>query len=113
MPKSNSSGTALATHSDVQGILGNLDPADIVAIMSLQPTIADIEEASVWLAGNADVSFRKATISPSSNFASSIPATSLNVTLVSVSTYTLACDLPMAIKPPTPCRSAMRRNKNI
>lgn len=55
MAKPNSSGTALATHSDVKGILGNLDPADIVAIMSLQPTVADIEEASVWLAGDADV----------------------------------------------------------
>jgi hypothetical protein len=55
MAKSNSGGTALATHSDVKGILGNLDPADIVAIMSLQPTVADIEEASMWLAGDADV----------------------------------------------------------
>ena len=55
MPKSNSSGTALATHDDAKGILGNIDPADMLAIMPLQPTIADIEEASVWLAGNADV----------------------------------------------------------
>ena len=55
MAKSNSGGTALATHGDVKGILGNLDAADVVAIMSLQPTIADIEEASVWLAGDADV----------------------------------------------------------
>ena len=55
MAKSNSGGAALATHSDVKGILGNLDAADMVAIMSLLPTIADIEEASVWLAGDADV----------------------------------------------------------
>jgi len=55
MAKSNSGGAALATHSDVKGILGNLDPADMVAIMSLQPTIADIEEVSVWLTGDADV----------------------------------------------------------
>ncbi len=55
MAKSNSGGAALATHSDVKGILGNLDSADMVAIMSLQPTIADIEEASVWLTGDADV----------------------------------------------------------
>lgn len=55
MAKPNSGGMALATHSDVKGILGNLDPADMVAIMSLQPTVADIEEASVWLAGDADV----------------------------------------------------------
>ncbi len=55
MAKSNSGGTALATHNDVKGILGDLDPADMLAIMSLRPTIADIEEASVWLEGDADV----------------------------------------------------------
>ena len=27
----------------------------MLAIMSLQPTIADIEEASMWLEGDADV----------------------------------------------------------
>jgi len=55
MPKPNSSGTALATHDDVQGILGNLDPAQMLAIISLRPTIADIEEASLWLEGDTDV----------------------------------------------------------
>jgi hypothetical protein len=55
MAKSDSGGTALATYSDVKGILGTLDPADMLAIMSLQPTIADIEEASMWLEGDADV----------------------------------------------------------
>jgi hypothetical protein len=55
MPKSNSGGKALATHDDVKGILGDIDPAEMLAILSLQPTIADIEEASVWLAGDADV----------------------------------------------------------
>ena len=29
--------------------------ADMLAIMSLRPTIADLEEASVWLEGDADV----------------------------------------------------------
>jgi hypothetical protein len=55
MPKSDSGGTALATHDDVTGVLGNLDPEQLLAIMSLRPTIADLEEASVWLAGDADV----------------------------------------------------------
>jgi hypothetical protein len=55
MPKPNSGGTALATHDDVKGILGNIDPAQMLAIMSLQPTVADIEEASVWLEGDPDV----------------------------------------------------------
>ena len=55
MPTSNSGGTAPATHDDVKGILGDLDPAEMLAIMSLRPTIADIEEAAMWLAGDADL----------------------------------------------------------
>lgn len=55
MPKPNSGGTALATHDDVTGILGNVDPEQVLAIMSLRPTIADIEEASMWLEGDTDV----------------------------------------------------------
>jgi hypothetical protein len=55
MPKPDSGGTALATHDDIQGVLGNLDPAQMLAIMSLRPTVADIEEASVWLQGDTDV----------------------------------------------------------
>ena len=55
MPKPNSGGTSLAKHDDVTGILGNLDPAQVLAIMSLRPTIADIEQASVWLEGDPDV----------------------------------------------------------
>jgi hypothetical protein len=55
MPRPNSGGTALATRDEVKGILGNIDPEQMLAIMTLQPTVADIEEASVWLAGDADV----------------------------------------------------------
>jgi len=55
MPRPNSGGTALATHDDIKGILGDIDPAEMLAIMSLRPTIADIEEASVWLDGDPDV----------------------------------------------------------
>jgi len=55
MPKPDSGGTALATHDDVTGILGNLDPEQVLAIMSLRPTIADLEEASMWLEGDTDV----------------------------------------------------------
>lgn len=55
MPKSNSGRTALATRDDIKGVLGDIDPAEMLAIMSLQPTIADIEEASVWLDGDPDV----------------------------------------------------------
>jgi len=55
MPRANSAGTAFATHDDVKGVLGDIDPAQMLAIMSLRPTIADIEEASVWLDGDPDV----------------------------------------------------------
>ena len=55
MPKSNSGGTALATRDDIKGVLGDIDPAEMLAIISLRPTIADIEEASVWLDGDPDV----------------------------------------------------------
>jgi hypothetical protein len=55
MPKPNSGGSALATHDDIRDTLGDVDPALILEIMSLRPTIADIEEASVLLAGDPDV----------------------------------------------------------
>ena len=55
MPKPNSGGTALSTGNDIKGVLGDIDPAEMLAIMSLRPTIADIEEASVWLEGDPDV----------------------------------------------------------
>lgn len=55
MPKSDSGGTMLATHDDVTGILGEIDPPQMVAIMALRPTIADIEQVSLWLGGDADI----------------------------------------------------------
>jgi hypothetical protein len=55
MPKPDSSAAALATRNDIKGILGDIDPAEMLAIMALKPTIADIEEASVWLDGDPDV----------------------------------------------------------
>jgi len=38
MPKLDSGGTAFATHHDVKAILGNIDPAQLLPIMSLKPT---------------------------------------------------------------------------
>ena len=55
MPKLDSGGTAIATHLDIKAILGDIDPAQLLAIMSLKPTIADIEQASLWLEGDTDV----------------------------------------------------------
>ena len=55
MPKPSSGGTALATKDDIRGVLGDIEPSDLLTIMSLRPTIADIEVASVWLEGDPDV----------------------------------------------------------
>jgi len=55
MPKLDSGGAAFATHDDIKHILGELDPSQMLAILSLQPTIADIELASLWLEGDTDV----------------------------------------------------------
>ena len=46
---------ALAAPDDIQRILGILDETRLLDIMALRPTILDIEEASVWLAGDTDV----------------------------------------------------------
>lgn len=48
-------GTAFATKDDVKGILGEIDPPQMLAIMALRPTIADIEQVSLWLGGDADI----------------------------------------------------------
>lgn len=48
-------GTAIATHDDVRKILGELDPAQMLAIMALRPTVADLEQVSLWLEGDTDV----------------------------------------------------------
>jgi hypothetical protein len=58
MQKSRSTEAAkheFATSDDVARILGNLDPTKLLPIMELRPTILDIEEASMWLAGDRDV----------------------------------------------------------
>lgn len=45
----------LATAKDVRETLGDMDDATLSAILELRPTIADVEEASVWLSGDRDV----------------------------------------------------------
>jgi hypothetical protein len=44
-----------ATSEDVKNILGEIDTGKLMAIMSLKPTLAEVETASIWLAGDADV----------------------------------------------------------
>jgi hypothetical protein len=45
----------LATTDDVKRVLGDLDSAKLLDIMTLRPTVLDVEEASMWLAGDPDV----------------------------------------------------------
>ena len=54
MPKSQTA-ECPATAEDVARILGHLDVTVMLPIMGLRPTIADVEEASMWLGGDRDV----------------------------------------------------------
>ena len=45
----------LATPDDVRRILGTFDDTKLLDILALRPSILDIEEASLWLAGDPDV----------------------------------------------------------
>ena len=44
-----------ATYDDVRSILGNLDETKMQPILALRPTVSDVEEASIWLGGDADI----------------------------------------------------------
>ena len=44
-----------ATADDVARVLGNLDATKVLPILELRPTIADLEQASLWLGGDSDV----------------------------------------------------------
>jgi len=44
-----------ATAEDVVSILGNLDATKMLPILKLRPSIADLEEASMYLGGDTDV----------------------------------------------------------
>jgi hypothetical protein len=46
---------ALATADDIRRILGTLDETKLLDVVALRPTIFDVEEASVWLAGDSDI----------------------------------------------------------
>lgn len=45
----------IASRDDIEGVLGELDPGKMLAIVELRPRIADVEAASLWLSGDADV----------------------------------------------------------
>jgi hypothetical protein len=44
-----------ATNADVTGILGAIDSDKLLQILSLHPTVAEVEEAAMWLSGDTDV----------------------------------------------------------
>ena len=46
---------AKATASDAHQILGDMDDSTLVAIMALHPSVAQLEEARLWLNGAGDV----------------------------------------------------------
>lgn len=46
---------ALAAANDIRRIVGTLDEAKLMAIIALRPTVVDVEQASLWLAGDTDV----------------------------------------------------------
>ena len=45
----------LASADDVKSILGDLDEARLLDIMTLRPRIVDVEQASAWLSGDTDI----------------------------------------------------------
>ncbi len=45
----------VASADDIRRIIANLDNEKLLDITALQPTIGDVEEASLWLAGDSDV----------------------------------------------------------
>ena len=48
------SNAAAATPQDVQRLLGDLDQATLAAIMALLPTLAEVETAALWAAGEGE-----------------------------------------------------------
>jgi len=44
-----------AGSEDIRRVLGNLDEQKLLDIMALRPSVVDVEEASLWLAGDPDV----------------------------------------------------------
>jgi len=58
MPKPNSGHPMRgqeATGSDLHEILGDIDDSTAVAILALRPSLAQLEEARVWLNGGGDI----------------------------------------------------------
>lgn len=57
--KASRSAPVFATRADVVRLFGDLDDESVSEVLALTPTIAEVEEASVWLEGEGDVIARK------------------------------------------------------
>lgn len=44
-----------ATPDEIKAILGNIDAEQLLAILELRPTVAELEQANLWLSGDRDV----------------------------------------------------------
>ena len=47
--------SAAVSRSDLKDIVGDIDDDKIIAILAMQPTLADLEEAAIWATGDGDV----------------------------------------------------------
>lgn len=47
--------SARVSQTDLKNIVGDIDDDKIIAILELQPTLAELEEAAVWATGDGDV----------------------------------------------------------
>jgi hypothetical protein len=47
--------TGAVSHDDLTRIVGDIDQRKALQILALNPTVADLEEAAIWAAGNGDV----------------------------------------------------------
>lgn len=48
-------GSGRATAEDLHHVLGAMDDATTIAILALQPTLSQLEEARLWLDGADDI----------------------------------------------------------
>lgn len=45
----------VATRKDIETVFGSLDEDTLLAILDLRPTVAELDEANLWLSGDRDV----------------------------------------------------------
>jgi hypothetical protein len=58
-PSRKPSRTSYASRDDIRRLYGELDVQDVLAILTLAPTVAELEEAQTWLEGLDDVVARR------------------------------------------------------